>query len=533
MSRRVYKAIFGALGARRAASASATRMAEVRLRAINEENMMKSRRHNSLYIAFSSLAATALFGSCVADGSDAIEASAAVDLEAAAALNDIGAETAHLGRGGERAIGDFLIDFKLRKQLHRAGVESVEPPAEQDPALVELGRNMFFDPELSGPRNISCATCHNPLLGSADGQSQSRGQGAIGLGPARRADGDIFFEFLPRNALSLWNRGVPGWDVMFWDGRLGGNQEEGFFSPAGDDTPQDVANALALFGVIPITPDQEMRGFPGQDDIFGNNNELSELSNGDFPVIWDLVTARIVNSPGYDNLLAAAFPDKSYADVDISDLVNALGAFQTEAFTALDAPFDRYLAGDNDALSRSAKRGASLFYGRANCSSCHAGGLQTDFGFHSIGAPQVGGGRPGFEPLDLGREETTGLIENRFEFRTPSLRNIELEGPWFHNGAYADLEDAVRHHLDPAAALAVYDDSQVEPELRGTFVDDPAVIDELLATVSPKLAVQGRPLSDRDVKDLMSFLSALTDPGSLNLFELVPDELPSGLPLND
>ena len=64
---------------------------------------------------------------------------------------------------------------RLRWLLHRAGVEPVEHPPEQDPALVELGRNLFFDRELSGRRNISCATCHNPILGSADGQSQSRG----------------------------------------------------------------------------------------------------------------------------------------------------------------------------------------------------------------------------------------------------------------------------------------------------------------------------------------------------------------------
>ncbi len=473
-----------------------------------------------------SLAATMWLGACVAEDPGAAPG---FDPDMAALGDDLG--SAQLASAGQHRFGDFL-DIKLRKQLRWAGVEPVEPPAAQDPALVELGRNLFFDRELSGPRNISCATCHNPLLGSADGQSQSRGQGAIGLGPARRADGDQYFEFLPRNALSLWNRGVPGWDVMFWDGRLGGNPEQGFFSPAGEDTPQDVANALALFGTIPITPDQEMRGFPGQDDIFGNNNELSELTNADFAEIWALITARVVDTPGYQDQIAAAFPGQAIADIDISDLVNALGAFQSEAFTALDSPFDRYLAGDNDALSRSAKRGASLFYGRASCGSCHAGGLQTDFGFHNIAAPQVGGGRPGFEPLDLGREETTGLVENRYQFRTPSLRNIELEGPYFHNGAYADLEDAVRHHLDPSAALASYDDFQVEPELRGTFVDDPAIIDELLATVDPALAVYGPPLSEREIKDLMAFLSALTDPASLNLFELIPDEVPSGLPLN-
>lgn len=422
---------------------------------------------------------------------------------------------------------------KLHWLLHRAGVEPVEHPPEQDAALVAFGRALFFDRELSGRRNISCATCHSPMLGSSDGQSQSRAQGAIGLGPARRQDGDEFFEFLPRNALSLWNRGVPGWDVMFWDGRLGGNSEDGFFSPAGDDTPQDVTNALALFSVIPITPDQEMRGFPGQLDIFGNENELGNLTNEDFPLIWEYLVDRIVRIPGYIALIAEAFPGKPMEEVTISDLVNALGAFQTEAFTALNSPFDRYLDGDNSALSTSAKRGAYIFYGRGKCANCHSGSLQTDLSFHNIAAPQAGGGRKGFEPLDLGREETTRLREDRFKFRTPSLRNIELEGPWFHNGAYAKLEDAVRHHLSPAAALSNYDDSQLEHELVGTFVDDPAIISELLDTLAPSLCTPSCPqLSDGDIMDIMDFLSSLTDPASLNKFDLIPDSVPSGLPLN-
>ncbi len=477
----------------------------------------------ALGVITSGLAAAAL-GACTAEGEQlddelAPDTIASLDQEAQAAF----AESASTSQ----------LDNVLRRQLAAGGVRSVPRPPRQNPALVELGQSLFFDHELAGPRNISCATCHNPLLGSADGQSQSRGQGAIGLGPARRQNGDDVFEFLPRNALSLWNRGVPGWDVMFWDGRLGGNRRDGFFSPAGDATPQDVANSLALFGVIPVTPDQEMRGFPGQRDVFGNVNELARFTNSQFAQIWPVVTARIINNPGYRPLLAAAYPNVPRDRITISNLVNAMGAFQTEAFTALNAPFDRYLAGDTSAMSDAAKRGALLFYGRANCSGCHAGALQTDFEFHNIAAPQLGGGRPGFQPLDIGRAETTGRAQDRFRFRTPSLRNIELEAPYFHNGAYAKLEDAVRHHLLPERSLRTYDDSQIEPELVGTLVTTPAVINELVRTIDPKLAVRGAPLQDREIRDLMAFLSALTDPASLNMLDLVPDRVGSGLPLND
>ncbi|HSN98682.1 MAG TPA: cytochrome c peroxidase, partial [Candidatus Nanopelagicales bacterium] len=338
--------------------------------------------------------------------------------------------------------------------------------------------------------------------------------------------------FLARNTLSLWNRGVPGWDVMFWDGRLGGNPEDGYISPAGDATPQNFSNALAEFFIIPVTPDEEMRGFPGETDVFGNPNEMADLTNDDFAQIWPMVVDRAMGVEAYRTALLDAFPGTTEADIDIVHLSEAVAAFMIDAFTALDTPFDRYLAGDNGALSDAQKRGAILFHGKASCSSCHSGSLQTDFGFHNIAAPQVGTGKGDEAPLDFGRGRVTGMEEDRFKFRTPSLRNTELEGPWMHNGAFAHLEDAVRHHLDPAASLAAYDDSQVERELIGTYQSSQATIDLLLSTVDPELAPES-PLTDAEVSDLMAFLSSLTDPRSLNLMHVIPNSLPSGLPVDD
>ncbi|MEZ4385368.1 MAG: cytochrome c peroxidase [Nannocystaceae bacterium] len=422
------------------------------------------------------------------------------------------------------------LDAELRALLDSQGVEPVASPPDQDPALVELGQLLFFEKELSGRRNISCATCHHPLLGSADAQSQSRGQGGVGLGP-QRVLGDPDTVFLARNALSLWNRGVPGWDVMFWDGRLGGNPTDGYFSPAGEATPQEFSSAVAAFSIIPLTPDEEMRGFPGELDVHGGENEMAHLTNDDFADIWPLVVARAMGVPEYEQRFLAAFPGVSAPEINIVHLCEALGAFMIDAFTALDAPFDRYLAGDDSALSDAEKRGALLFYGRASCSSCHSGGLQTDLGFHNVATPQVGTGRPEDAPFDLGRFRVSDDPVDMYKFRTPSLRNIELEGPWMHNGAYADLEDVVRHHLDPEAWLIGYDDLQVEPELVGTY--HPEKNAELLERLDPALAVEGEPLSDDEVADLMAFLSTLTDPASLNLFHLIPATVPSGLAVDD
>lgn len=91
----------------------------------------------------------------------------------------------------------------------------------------------------------------------------------------------------------------------------------------------------------------------------------------------------------------------------------------------------------------------------------------------------------------------------------------------------------MRHHLDPESALLSYDDFQVEPELVGTYQNDDATMDMLLGTIDPLLAVEGDPLTEDEISDLMAFISALTDPSSLNLLHLVPDSVASGLPVDD
>jgi cytochrome c peroxidase len=146
-----------------------------------------------------------------------------------------------------------------------------------------------------------------------------------------------------------------------------------------------------------------------------------------------------------------------------------------------------------------------LFYGRAGCSSCHSGVFQTDHGFHAIGMPQVGPGfGHGFEGReDFGREEATGDPADRYRFRTPSLRNVVLTGPWGHDGFFNSLEAVVRHHLDPLDPLLNADPSQV---------------------VLP-------PREDLDALDLLEFLQALTDPAAQDLRKSVPTRVPSGLPL--
>jgi cytochrome c peroxidase len=196
-------------------------------------------------------------------------------------------------------------------------------------------------------------------------------------------------------------------------------------------------------------------------------------------------------------------------------------------FTYADSPWDRFLAGDANALSFEAKRGAFLFYGDAGCSQCHNGSLLTDQGYHNIGVPQLGPGKGDEAPLDYGRGRETGLAGDRYAFRTPPLRNVALTGPWMHNGAYTTLEGAIRHHLNPVSALAIYDISQLDPGLRETYQEQRAVLGTLDPMVETAIV-----LSDRQVNDLLAFLEALTSPTTVNSCKLIPEFEPSGLPID-
>jgi cytochrome c peroxidase len=147
---------------------------------------------------------------------------------------------------------------------------------------------------------------------------------------------------------------------------------------------------------------------------------------------------------------------------------NAIAAYEMSAFTFTDSPWDRFLLGDDSALSTEAARGARLFYGKAGCSACHNGRLLTDQKHHNIGVPQLGPGKGDEAPEDFGRGRETGLAKDMFAFRTPPLRNVSATCAWMHNGAYTTLEGTVRHRIDPAFALANYDIGQIDPMSRET-----------------------------------------------------------------
>ena len=421
------------------------------------------------------------------------------------------------------------LDAELQARLSQAGITPLQPVSPPDPTEVALGRMLYFDKELSGNRDIACSTCHLPSRRTGDGLSLSIGTGGVGLGPARQLGAGG--AFIPRHAPDIFNRGAAAWRTMFWDSRLSGTAESGFSSPGGNQLPEHLDNVLAAQAMFPVISREEMRGRPGDEDIFGTPNELALLDDADFIGIWDSLMVRLLNITEYVLLLNAAYPGIPTDELGFEYAAKAIAAFEIDAFTLQASPWDRYLGGNELALTDPAKRGALLFYGQAGCSRCHSGNLFTDQQHHNIAVPQLGPGKGDEAPQDFGRFRETGDPADLYAFRTPPLRNVALTGPWLHNGAYTSLKAVIRHHLDPEIGLRSYNPGQLRPELADTFQNDAETVTAILDNLDPSVRTPVL-LSDQEMGQLLAFLDALTDPAAKNLSQVVPATVPSGLSID-
>lgn len=406
-------------------------------------------------------------------------------------------------------------------------------------AEVMLGKALFFDKILSGNQNVSCATCHHALTDTGDGLSLPIGEGGRGLGVTRDTGSglDAVVERVPRNAPPVFNLGADSFSVMFHDGRVSADssQPSGFKTPAGDSLPAGLNNALAAQAMFPVTSATEMAGQNGENSV-ANAAAMGDLAgpNG----VWAQLADRLRVNAKYSMMFSDAY-GISDSEISMVYVANAIAAFEAEAWRADNSAFDRYLRGDEKALSQSAKKGMKLFYGEAGCSSCHSGKFQTDNGFHSIAMPQIGAGK-GHDidgHGDFGREAVTGMMQDRYRFRTPSLRNVALTGPWGHDGAYNSLKNIVQHHLDPVASILSYDclSEPVLPSRADLDAVDCLVQNDAsrVAEIASANELRAVALQENQVMALMDFLDALTDPGSIDLRSDVPKSVPSGLSLAD
>lgn len=223
--------------------------------------------------------------------------------------------------------------------------------------------------------------------------------------------------------------------------------------------------------------------------------------------------------------------------VHITDVSTAIAAFISYEFRSIGSPFDAWLTGREHALTPPQKRGAALFYGEAQCSTCHSGPFQTDHDFHAIGMPQIGPGKGhGTRGADHGRAAITGDPGDLYRFRTPSLRNVALTAPYGHAGAYATLDAVIHHHLNPTASLARFDPATLRlpaPDGPGTIAAiGPGANEIKRITSAIEIESDLPPLTNEEIIELIAFLNALTDPGAVIGRLGAPARVPSGLPLD-
>ncbi|MGD9923763.1 MAG: cytochrome-c peroxidase [Pseudorhodoplanes sp.] len=261
--------------------------------------------------------------------------------------------------------------------IDKMKAEYRRPPARpvENAALVELGRDLFFDPVISASGKTACATCHRPERGWSSNEPRSPGdsgrptqrktQTLLGIGHAR-----------------------PPFD---WDGRHATLE----------------AQAVSSIGT-------------GSMSMFATPNEVKV----------DDIVARLRANERYVAKFRQAMPG---APINLDTLVIALAAFE-RSIEPGQAPFDRWVAGDETAIPEAAKRGFVLFHTEAACSGCHIGWRFTDDAFHDVGTTTTDPGR--------GRE-LKGNTKMQFAFKTPTLRSVALRAPYLHNGSAATLRDVV------------------------------------------------------------------------------------------
>ncbi|WP_409723746.1 cytochrome-c peroxidase [Pseudorhodoplanes sp.] len=293
-----------------------------------------------------------------------------VGLFVALPLGDLAASDA-------RAPDARALDTMVAPDIARMKAEYRRPPLRppDNPALVALGRDLFFDPVISASGKTACASCHRPELGFAANESRSitdsgrptqrKTQTLLGIGHAR-----------------------PPFD---WDGQHATLEAQG----------------VASIGT-------------GSMSMFATPNEVKV----------DDIVARLRSDDRYVSKFATALPGRP---INLDNVVIALAAFQRSIEPGI-APFDRWVEGDETAISDAAKRGFVLFHTEAACAGCHHGWRFTDDAFHDVGIATKDRGRGAALKHDP---------RMQFAFKTPTLRSVALRAPYLHDGSAATLRDVI------------------------------------------------------------------------------------------
>ncbi|ENO82251.1 cytochrome-c peroxidase [Thauera sp. 27] len=251
-------------------------------------------------------------------------------------------------------------------------IQPIQPAKVENPAKVELGKKLWFEPRLSMSGIISCNTCHNLSRGGTDNLKTSIGHG---------------WKAGPVNSPTVLNSSLA--IAQFWDGRAANLQEQAA-GPIQADIEMNMPHTLAL-------------------DV-------------------------LQSIPGYVAEFKGVF-GKEQIDMDM--VTSAIAAFE-ETLVTPNSRFDNWLKGDDKALDAKELAGYTLFK-ESGCVACHNGPAAGGTSFQRMGLVEP---YQSTSPAE-GRSAVTGVDADRFNFKVPTLRNVEMTYPYFHDGEAATLEEAV------------------------------------------------------------------------------------------
>lgn len=299
----------------------------------------------------------------------------------------------------------------------------------------ELGKQLFFDPRMSGTGKVTCSSCHLPEHGWEDG-----------LPTAVRFNGKVMQLASP----TIVNIGYNS--IYMWDGRM---------------------------------PSIEKQAFAGQGIKADINAGMEEegLKEG-------IHIEHIKAVKGYQTAFAKAFPQLP-ADMQISrdTIAQAIASFE-RTVVSYNSPFDKWVKGDKKAMTKNQVNGFKVFIGKGNCTACHSAPNFTDNGFHNLGLKSFAAadhhkGRMTQKPTHA---STDGA------FKTPTLRDIALRAPFFHDGSAKNLMEVVEHY-DRGGDVK----TNISPMMQG-----------------------GLGLSKDEKLSLVAFMEALTSPTKPFVYPVLP-----------
>lgn len=374
----------------------------------------------------------------------------------------------------------MLMTFKPSAGLAQAPQKAGNSSTEQSiSTIVELGENLFFDTNLSNNRSQACATCHAPSHGFADPRDNGVG-GSASLGDDGKSLGD-------RNTPAIgYARFAPGF-AKDPEGNFHGGQ---FLDGRAHDLKEQAGG--------PILNGIEM-GLPSKAALLERLNE----------------------NPRYVDAFKTLFSDDTLKTEDnaFMAVTTALEYFEkSDFFAAFDSKYDRFLKGEYT-LTKQEDLGMTIFFSQqfSNCHACHQLNSRpsapnetfSDYSYHNIGVPentrlrQANGLNKGYQDKGLFHNPSINDESLAGKFKTPSLRNVAVTGPYMHNGVFQDLRTVVSFYNKYNSKSAA---RQINPETHQKWASP-----EVPENISLQELREGPALDDRRIDALVAFMKLLTD----------------------